>query len=194
MTECFVRVKVGDNEFEARGEMDFVEKKLEEFKDQLFLSPNAPRSGSPRARIGGKRGSSEKTESTKTTIKVGSDIELTPQQIDSLISKFGMLGKLNAQYTVFHIANFLKEELKMDSFTLEDLDVCFRRLKFSKVITVPPQIDIAQTVNNLVAKSVGKEWLKKNEDGTISISNYGLHQLAQIENGANKGADDGSNS
>lgn len=184
------RVQIGSLVFEVEGPTSFVEEQLARHREHIDkmleeqarliktgklppLSPSGPQRAGPRI-IGPL---SPRRPGRHPTIIRDSDLVLKPSQLSRLRSVLAGLageGRLGKDATVFTIAHHLcREVLDSDRFTAGDVIVVYQQLGGQAGIPDPEDVDVIQMLRNLAAASIGKEWVRRNPDGTFSLTEKG---------------------
>lgn len=186
------RVQAGSLVFEMEGDQKFVEQQLDLHREhiELILSEQAKiiksgklaggerrRRGRPVGSGGRPRGEGGRRPGRQPVIIRESTLELKPRQTAKLgkylagLAENGALGK---DATVFAVAYYLCDEvLSKDTFTAGDVISAMAQLGETPVIPAPDSIDVVQMLRNLAAASIGKEWVRRNSDGTFSLTEKG---------------------
>ena len=138
----------------------------------------APRRGRPPKNQGAKPARSGRRPGRQPVIIRDSSLTLKPRQLSSLKNRLQELageGRLGKDATVFAIAHTLSTQIsKSDKFTAGDVIAAYDQLGTLSFAPPSKSVDAVQMLRNLAAKSIGKEWVKRNEDGTFSLTTKGL--------------------
>lgn len=187
------RIQAGSLVFDMEGSEDFVKDQVRRhqkhikdlLKQQAKIIQNAEMPVSITSTRGSDRPSKRASEGGTGPRRPGrqpvivreSNLKLKASELNRLkkflkdLSRNGALGK---DSTVFSIAYFLCTHiLKSDKFSAGDVIVTYDKLKDLDIVPAPQSVDVIQMLRNLAAKSIGKEWVTRNEDGTFALTAKG---------------------
>lgn len=188
------RVEAGTLAYEVAGPKSFVTSQIERHREQiaailaeqLKLASAAAAATSP-AGATRKRKGPGRPASTRSAVQRrpgrtpviirDSDLSLRASQITELrrrLQHFAHGRRLGKDATVFGIAYYLcTDVLKRDSFTAGDVMRAHEQLGKVDFAPAAAEVDVVQMLRNLAAASIGKEWVKRNEDGSFSLTAKG---------------------
>ena len=189
------RVQAGALVFEMEGDQDFVQQRMDLHRDhiEMILAEQAKLIKNGRIPVlpvsPGRRGRPAKRDHARSVGEGGrrpgrqpviireSALKLKPRQRIKLgkylaaVSRGGQLGK---DATVFTIAHYLcGEVLAEDNFTAGDINAAVQQMGRESYLPPAESIDVVQMLRNLAARSIGKQWVKRNAEGTFSLTEKG---------------------
>jgi len=143
-----------------------------QLEDPSSGKKSKPRASAPRAKTTGSP--APRADRPKTTLSLSVD------QLKKLQAFYTRYTAKGGEICAFIIANFIRDELKKQTFNAADVEYCYRQL-ISMKVSVPAIRDFYTALNWLTAPSRKKEWLQRVDQDNWTISNAGLIAFNALE-------------